>query len=111
MTRTSFTLRSSKGGFVNFKTNSVKTGFRDVHKVSCRLPIRFREINIASTHTLCTRKSKIHQNYEKIFPYFGPNVYALAFLHICSYAHVYIGTKGLHHRGNNLRHSMDVAKT
>ena len=30
-------------------------------------------------------KSRIHQNCDIIFPYFGPNVYTLAFLPICSY--------------------------
>ena len=46
----------------------------------------FREINIASTHTFCTVKSRIHQNCDRIFPYFCPNVYAFAFLRMCSYA-------------------------
>ena len=72
MTRTSFTLCYSKGAYDNIITISVKIGFR--------------EINIASTHTFCTRKSRNHENYDRIFPYFGPNVYALAILRICIYA-------------------------
>ena len=68
MTRTSLTLRYSKGANDNIITISVK--------------MDFREINIASTHTFCACKSRIYQNYDQIFPYFGPNVYALAFLRI-----------------------------
>ena len=30
-------------------------------------------------------KSRIHQNCGRVFSYFGPDVYALAFLSICSY--------------------------
>ena len=66
MTRISFTLRYSKGAYDNIITNPVGKGFR--------------EISIASTHMFCTGKSRIHQNYDRIFPYFGPNVYALAFM-------------------------------
>ena len=52
--------------------------------------IGFREIYIDSTATLEHLTSIIHQNCESIFPYFGPNVYANAFLHIRSYAPAYV---------------------
>ena len=63
--------KSSKGPCnENIITNSVKIGFR--------------EITIASMHTFCTRKITV--TVIEIFHSFGPNVYALAFLRICSYA-------------------------
>ena len=40
---------------------------------------------MASTHMFCACKSRIYQNYDQIFPYFGQNVYVLAFLRIRSY--------------------------
>ena len=41
------------------------------------LVVRIRFIHISS---------RIHQNCDRIFLFFDPNVYALAFLRICSYA-------------------------
>ena len=47
------------------------------------------KINIGSTHTFKHIRSRIHQNCDRIFPYFCPNVYANAFLRIRSYAPTY----------------------
>ena len=55
-------------------------GFLGIHHKFCQTWILERLILVLTTRFIHIT-SGIHQNCDIIFPYFGPNVYALAFLH------------------------------